>query len=167
MATLCSFAPLCRADARVLILGSMPGRASLEAGRYYAHPRNSFWPIMGEALGFDPAIDYAARCSALGEGGIALWDVLARCRRGSSLDSDIVADSLVANDLGGLLERHPAIRRILFNGAMAERCFCRLVLPQLSPRCREISRRRLPSTSPAHAGMRYAAKRAVWLEALR
>ncbi|MBP7623629.1 MAG: DNA-deoxyinosine glycosylase, partial [Xanthomonadales bacterium] len=103
-----SFPPLIAAHARVLILGSMPGIASLQALRYYAHPRNQFWPILGELLGFDASADYALRVQALHKAGIAVWDVLAECEREGSLDTSIRRDSEQANDLPGLLAKHPA-----------------------------------------------------------
>ena len=155
-----SFPPIAAPDARLLILGSMPGLASLAAGQYYAHPRNAFWPIMGKLLGFSPALDYAARVASLHQAGIAVWDVLYSCRRQGSLDSAIEDDSLVTNDLAGFLAGQPAIRHVFFNGAKAEHCFRRhieLAVPQ-----REIVFRRLPSTSPAHAGRSFEQKLAAW-----
>lgn len=155
------FPPLAEAGARVLILGSMPGTASLSADAYYAHPRNLFWPFMGSILGFDPAATYAARCAALGASGIALWDVLKECVRAGSLDSAILPTSVVPNDINGLLARCPHIRTILFNGSAADQMFRRHVLPGLagSSAYRLV---RLPSTSPAHASQSGAAKLAVW-----
>ena len=161
-----SFAPLAPADARVLILGSMPGKRSLAEQRYYAHPQNSFWRILGAVLGFDAALPYAARCEALVAGGIAVWDVLAACRRASSLDTDIENASIRPNDLAGFLEAHPSIIAIRFNGAMAEQAVNRHILPALPPSQRAIDRLRLPSTSPAHAGLRFEAKLAAWRSAL-
>src|SRR5690554_5999342 len=94
MTRLQAFPPVANDDAHTLILGSMPGTASLTAGQYYAHPRNLFWPIVGELLGFDPSAPYTARIAALSARGYALWDVLSGCRRAGSLDSAIEADSL-------------------------------------------------------------------------
>ena len=74
METSTGFAPVARHDARVLILGSLPGRRSLEAGEYYAHPQNAFWPIMTSL--FAVTGDYHQRCEGLKEHRIALWDVL-------------------------------------------------------------------------------------------
>ena len=158
-----SFAPLYRNDARLLILGSMPGVASLGAAEYYAHPRNLFWHFMGEALAFDPALPYAQRVLALHEGGVAVWDVLARCRRPGSLDSAIDPLSVEANDIAALLRACPGIRRICFNGTAAESLFRRhIVLPEPMPELL-----RLPSSSPANAGMSRGVKRTLWLAALQ
>lgn len=157
-----SFTPIAAPDATRLILGSMPGKRSLAERQYYAHPQNSFWKILAHLLEFDPTLPYAARCAALTTGRVALWDVLAACTRTSSLDSDIVESSIVANDFAAFLARHRQIRAIYFNGAKAETSFARHVLPSLPSSLQTIARRRLPSTSPAHAAMRFEAKLDAW-----
>lgn len=161
-----SFPPIARPDARLLVLGSMPGAASLRAEQYYAHPQNLFWKILGQILGFDPKAPYAERVACLQEAGIALWDVLASCRRPGSLDSDIHADSAVANDLADFLARHHGIKRICFNGATAETMFRRHVLPQLLASGISIETVRLPSTSPANASIPLQQKMDAWYAAL-
>jgi hypoxanthine-DNA glycosylase len=154
-----SFDPIARRDARTLILGSMPGAASLAAGRYYAHPRNAFWRIMAELLGFDPQAPYATRARALCAARVALWDVLHSCVRRGSLDTMIVNDSEVANDFRAFFRAHPRIDTVCFNGAKAEASYRRHVLPGIAAGFRYV---RLPSTSPAHAGLSYARKLAAW-----
>lgn len=154
------FPPVVAPGARCLILGSMPGRASLLADRYYAHPRNAFWPIMGELLGAGPAQPYEIRLQKLTAAGIALWDVIAACERPGSLDADIVGQTVRPNDFVGFLARYPEIDRIYFNGAAAEQAFRRHVLPRLVER--PLRLHRLPSTSPAHAARNYADKLAAW-----
>lgn len=158
-----SFPPLVALGATRLILGSMPGVASLTAGQYYAHPQNAFWRIMGAVVGFEASAPYADRVQALKCAGFAVWDVLAACERTGSLDSAIVRESEVANDLAGLLAQHPTMTRVYFNGATAEAAFKR--------RCHALTTRadlrfvRLPSSSPAHASLRFADKCAVWCAA--
>ncbi|MCB1865591.1 MAG: DNA-deoxyinosine glycosylase [Chromatiales bacterium] len=155
------FPPVARADARILILGTMPGRASLAAGRYYAYPHNAFWPIMGELLGFDSQAGYATRCAALRKARIALWDVLASCQRPGSLDADIDRDSIQANDFADFFQRHRAIRTVFFNGVEAERLFTRHVLRADQP-WPTLKFQRLPSTSPANASVSRTDKLAAW-----
>ena len=158
------FAPVADpATARVLILGSMPGKASLDASQYYAHPRNQFWSIMGTLFGAHPALPYAERLAMLTGAGLALWDVLSSCERRGSLDSAIDIRSAQANDFAAFLGRHTGIRRVLFNGALAETCFRRDVMPHIRP----LDMLRLPSTSPAHAGLSAADKLEAWRAALQ
>ena len=161
-----SFAPVASAEARVLVLGSMPGVASLAAERYYAHPQNAFWPIVGELCGFDPELAYPRRLAALRRAGVALWDVLARCEREGSLDSDIESQSMRANDFAAFLRRHRGITAVLCNGGTAHRLFRRLVRPTLPDPWRTLPVAKLPSTSPAYAAMRRADKLRAWRAAL-
>ena len=157
-----AFPPVVADGARLLILGSMPGEASLRLGQYYGHARNAFWPIIGALLGCPPDADYAARTAALTANRIALWDVIATCARRGSLDSAIEPDSVRVNDFDALFGAYPGIRCIAFNGGTAEREYQRRVFPALPVLYRHIERIRLPSTSPAHAGMALDAKLAAW-----
>jgi double-stranded uracil-DNA glycosylase len=154
------FPPVAAPDARLLILGSMPGQASLRAAEYYAHERNAFWRIMGDLLGAGPELPYAQRLEKLTAAGIALWDVIAACERAGSLDADIVGHSVAANDFAAFFTVHRNIARVFFNGAAAETAFRRRVLPGLPDSSLQLSR--LPSTSPAHAARSYADKLAAW-----
>ena len=154
--------PICEADAHTLILGSMPGRESLLQQRYYAHPRNSFWPIVTDLFGMTTQ-GYAQNAEMLGRQGIAVWDVLKACFRSSSLDSDIDDSSIITNDFETFFTQYPHIDRIFFNGAKAESIYRKQVLPGLPDIQAGIALHRLPSTSPAHAGMTVADKRQAWM----
>jgi len=154
------FAPIEDTAAIVLILGSMPGKASLAAGEYYAHPRNLFWPIMGELVGAHTGLPYEGRLRMLKSSGIALWDVLESCIRNSSLDSHIEEASIIPNDFESFFLRHPNIAYVFFNGAKAEQCFLRHVQPTLTSH--SLQYQRLPSTSPANAGTPYGKKLDAW-----
>lgn len=140
----------------------MPGKASLAARQYYAHPRNAFWPIVERLHGVPADSPYEQRTRALAKAGVALWDVLAHCCRESSLDSDIELPSAQPNDLAGFLAGHPQIRLICFNGQPAQRLFERLVLPELGNDHRAIMRLTLPSTSPANARLSLEMKLEAW-----
>ncbi len=162
-----SFPAIADAKARILILGSMPGNASLAAGQYYAHAQNLFWHILAEVTGTAAAAPYAARARALRSCGIALWDVLESCARDGSLDSAIDEASINANDFASFYRLHPGIVQVFFNGAKAEASYRRYVLPGLAPGLGSRTYRRLPSTSPANASMSRAYKQRVWTQALR
>jgi hypoxanthine-DNA glycosylase len=155
-----SFAPIIGASPRIIILGSMPGVASLEAMQYYAHPRNAFWPILDELFGIDRKACYQSRVAELERLPLILWDTLRACHRPGSLDSNIEMQSARANDFPGLLQRFPGVRAILFNGATSEKYFRQLVLPELHASDLELIR--MPSTSPANAGMNFEQKLAAW-----
>jgi TDG/mug DNA glycosylase family protein len=159
---LIGFAPIARADATRLVLGSMPSRLSLEHQQYYGNPRNAFWGMCAQALGFDANEPYVERSAALIDARIAVWDVLYACVRRTSLDSDIEEDSVVANDFATLLNRCPSLQAIYFNGAAAERLFRRYVSPTLGEQLQSMTMLRLPSTSPANAALNFDAKCARW-----
>ena len=161
-ASLNSFPPLVNGSTHTLVLGSMPGRVSLAEHQYYAHPRNGFWHIMGELFGADFTVPYPQRIAILLDHGIGLWDVIGSCTRTTSLDSDIVEDSIQVNDFGTLLTTYPRIRRILFNGTKAEQCFHRYARPHVIELLTHLSCRRLISTSPANARYSIADKIRLW-----
>jgi hypoxanthine-DNA glycosylase len=160
------FECIARADARVLILGSLPGKVSLQRGQYYAQPQNAFWRIMGELVGASPDLPYEDRLRALNENGIALWDVCAAGHRSGSLDSAIQLSTVETNDFSRFLSAHNGIGLICFNGTKAKEIYdCKVEQdpPSLFERIRyEV----LPSTSPAHAGMSFEHKLSRWRNAL-
>jgi hypoxanthine-DNA glycosylase len=139
-----SMPPVGSADARVLILGSLPGEASLAALRYYAHPRNQFWRLLGRALEEElVALAYQDRLDRLTARGIALWDVVGEARRPGSLDGAI--RQATANPLIDYIATHPRLRAVAFNGTAAAR-LGRLAIGEAGP----IWLIDLPSSSPAH-----------------
>lgn len=156
--------PIVDADSECLILGSMPGAESLRLGRYYAHPRNGFWPILGAIYGFAPDAPYPHRVDGLRRHRIAVWDVVGRCSRDGSLDSAIDVGSLETNDLPGLLRAHPRIRHVYFNGSFAEKVYRNRIGFEATDN--PPSFQRLPSTSPAYASVPLDSKRRVWASAL-
>lgn len=160
MARIYSFEPIEDKNAEILILGSMPGIASLEANQYYAHAQNSFWRIISELLEFDLTSPYVVRTQALKSARIALWDVLQSCTREGSLDAMIARETQIANDFQTFFSTHKSIRHVFFNGAKAEDFFKRHVLKSIESG--SISYLRLPSTSPAHAAMTFERKLNAW-----
>ncbi len=161
-----SLAPVARADASVLILGSIPSALSLKYQQYYAMPRNAFWTIMGELYGAARNLPYEHRLTTLMDRHIAIWDVLATCFRPGSMDADIRTGDAVANDFVAFHASHPDIRLVLFNGLKAEQLHTRLVRPGLAELRPDLRYARLPSTSPANAAARLDHKVAAWREAL-
>lgn len=145
------------ADARILILGSLPGDRSLAEGRYYAHPRNQFWRLIGAVLGEDlPALDYEARLVRLAARRVGLWDIYRQAVRRGSLDTAIRDGR--PNDLAGLCAGLPGLRLVAFNGLKAG-SGARLLPAGLAHAI-------LPSSSPAHT-LAYDAKLDAWQDALR
>jgi TDG/mug DNA glycosylase family protein len=150
-----SFPPVVDAQARALVLGTLPGEESLRRGEYYAHPRNLFWPIVFALFGEPPAVNYAERLAFLTAHRIAVWDVCEIGEREASADSTIRMER--ANAIGSLLDQHPLIRAVAFNGTSARRLHDRHF-----PRRADITYLALPSTSPAHARIDFAAKLSHW-----
>jgi TDG/mug DNA glycosylase family protein len=157
---LTGFAPVLPRLPRALVLGSMPGGASLAAGQYYAHPRNAFWPVMQSLFGIDAGLPYEQRIEGLRLAGIALWDVVYQCRRKGSLDTSIEPASVVVNDIAALLATHTSIRAVFCNGGGAWQLLQRyFVRPGRHP---DIPVYRMPSTSPANARMTLQQKCSEW-----
>ena len=152
-----AFDPVVDANTRLLILGSLPGDASLRAGQYYGHPRNAFWRLIGGVIGRDiAAVPYEERLAALRTAGIGLWDVIASAERSGSLDAAIRQPE--AADLRGLIASLPELRAVAFNGGAAAR-LGRAVLAG----GRGVELIDLPSSSPAHARP-FEEKAAAWAQ---
>jgi TDG/mug DNA glycosylase family protein len=154
------FPPISSPSARILILGSLPGRLSLECGEYYAHPQNSFWKVIAARVPDLPS-DYAGRVRALIEQRFALWDVLAAATRSGSLDANI-ADDAISNNFRAFFHAHNEIQLIGLNGGTAAKLYERHVLPTLADSQCAIARITLPSTSPAYASLTFAEKVKRW-----
>lgn len=150
-----SFLPISNPNARVLILGTMPGAQSLALSQYYGHPQNAFWKIMFALFDIPYSKDYEERKNLLLTNQIAVWDVLEACIREGSLDSAIQEE--VPNDIHSFLKSHPNIRHIFFNGQKAAAFFKKYI--KLDEQYHLTT---LPSTSPAHAGKSFEAKLKEW-----
>jgi hypoxanthine-DNA glycosylase len=141
-----SFPPIVAPNTRVLVLGSLPGEASLAAQRYYAHPRNGFWHLIGKVIGRElVSLAYEARLAALLEAGVGLWDTVASAHRRGSLDTAI--REAEHNGLLELAASLPGLRAVGFNGKAA----ARIGMPQLAST--SLALVPLPSSSPANAAM--------------
>jgi hypoxanthine-DNA glycosylase len=146
--------PVIGRDTRLLVLGSFPGVASLQAQQYYGHPRNQFWPILSAIWGVDLlGMDYAQRIAEVRQRGLGIWDVYASCRREGSLDSAIEEAEL--NDLGSLRRHAPGLLAVAHNGGESARVM-RIT------RTLGLPVHRLPSTSPANASWSFERKLAAW-----
>jgi len=152
--SLTGLAPVLALDTRVLVLGSFPGAASLAAGRYYAHPRNQFWPLVSAVIGEDLArLPYEERLPRLLAHRFGLWDVLAGCEREGSLDSAI--RNPAANDFARLRTLCPVLETVGFNGQASGK-----FAPQFAQAGYHTVV--LPSSSPAHMAMSFEQKLEVW-----
>ncbi len=151
------FDPVTRSDTRLLVLGSLPGAVSLAAGRYYAHPQNQFWRLIGAVIGRELVpLAYEARLEGLLDARIGLWDTVAAAARKGSLDAAIRLHR--ASDLAALAAALPALRAVAFNGAASAR-IGRGQLAAVS----SLDLIDLPSSSPAYASLPFERKREAWL----
>lgn len=150
-----SFPPVVRADTRVLVLGSLPGERSLAEGRYYAHPQNQFWRLVGGAIGRElEGLGYEDRLAALLDAGVGLWDTVASATRRGSLDAAI--RDAEHNPLADLAASLPELRAVAFNGATSAKIGTALLAGS------GLALLALPSSSPAHAAMPFAEKLRLW-----
>lgn len=166
MTLLAGFEPVIKKSSQILILGSMPGVASLQKHQYYAHPRNAFWPIMEQLFSMKHGLPYEQRCAILSSAGVGVWDVLKSCRRTGSLDSSIEANTEQANDFDRLFSSHYTIRAVFFNGGTAERLYKKHILSSGSIQKKDLAYHRLPSTSPAYAAAGFDEKLERWKKLL-
>ncbi len=151
-----SFPPIAAPDARVLVLGSLPGDRSLAARRYYAHPQNQFWQLMSPVVGRDlAALDYDDRLAVLRTRRVALWDVIGSAQRAGSTDAAIL--DIEGNNLAGLIATLPGLRAIAFNGGTALKQGLKLLGRDFT-RAEIVA---LPSSSPLHT-IGLAAKQPAW-----
>jgi len=151
------FPPVVGPGARILILGTLPGAASLKQQQYYAHPQNAFWKMLERLFDIPAKAPYIARCERVKETKLAIWDVCHSACRPGSLDSAIEANSVIANDLASLLVSYPKIELIAFNGHTAATLFKKHIKTSLLAETVT-----LPSTSPAHASLRFEEKLERW-----
>jgi TDG/mug DNA glycosylase family protein len=150
-----SFPPVVAPDTRVLVLGSLPGERSLAAGRYYAHPRNRFWHLIGKVIGAELGpLDYEVRLAELLAARVGLWDTVASAHRAGSLDAAI--RDAEHNPLADLAASLPDLRAVGFNGQAS----ARIGMPQLAHT--ELALIPLPSSSPANAAIPLAEKEKLW-----
>ena len=163
-------APIWRADAKVLILGSLPGVASLQAAQYYAHPRNQCWPILQHLFAIDASLPYLERIHCAQQQGIAFWDLVQSAKRRGSLDSAIINKSIASNRLLELLTELPKLQHIALNGQKAAELFDKQRASDLELQqwllTHSLQCHRLPSTSPAHATLSLDEKLVYWRRAL-
>jgi TDG/mug DNA glycosylase family protein len=141
---------------RVLILGSFPSPLSLEAGEYYANPRNLFWNIMEVHLGISKGSPYMEKLAGLKKNSIGLWDVIFSCERHGAMDHAI--RNVTLNDIPLFLHDHPAVRMVIANGSTAGRYLGKFRSEWPS----RVSVHILPSTSPANARTSFSDKLGAW-----
>lgn len=150
-----SFPPFVNSDTETLILGTMPGIASLEKQEYYAHPRNHFWKIIYTLFDKLPVSEnFNEKIGFLQSHRIGLWDVLENCERKGSLDIHI--KNQTENDFENLFQKFPRITKIVFNGKESHRYFVKKF-----GQMEGITYYVMPSTSPANT-MSFENKLKTW-----
>ncbi|MEY3037845.1 MAG: hypothetical protein RL143_412 [Pseudomonadota bacterium] len=159
------FPPAYRNDAKLLVLGSLPGKRSIAQSQYYGHPRNLFWQILSSYIGLAADADYSDRLEAALNNKIALWDVMASAQRPGSLDSSIEKSSVQVNQIPDLIANLPYLNTIILNGGAAMRYFKQAGFDEL---CRSlgVAVEHLPSTSPAHAALSFEMKSVQWQQVI-
>jgi hypoxanthine-DNA glycosylase len=150
-----SFPPIITSRSTLLILGTMPGRQSLQHQQYYANMQNAFWRIMFGMFGKEVPAIYGERISFLHSKGIAVWDVLKSCNREGSLDENIIDEE--PNDFRTLFIKHPNIKTIVFNGNNPHKYF-----KKYSGIGTGHEFHTMPSTSPANRTKRFDQKLELW-----
>ncbi|MCH7323715.1 DNA-deoxyinosine glycosylase [Solibacillus sp. MA9] len=135
--------PIVDENTRILVVGSMPGKQSLDKQQYYGNARNHFWPIIGELFQVEIPDNYEERIALLRSNKIGLWDSIASCERKGSLDATIKNET--PNDFAKLFEQYPQVQLVLFNGSKSLDVFKKHVgLQVLENR----AYKKMPSTSP-------------------
>ncbi|MCF6365655.1 MAG: DNA-deoxyinosine glycosylase [Bacteroidales bacterium] len=150
-----SFPSIVKPDAKILILGTMPGKTSLEINEYYGYKHNVFWKIMFELFEIEYSNNYKIKKSLLKNNNIALWDTLKYCERKGSLDSNIKNEEI--NDFNVFFSEARNIKAVLFNGKSAYNFYKKHI--GFNDDFRYYS---LPSTSPANASMNFETKLKHW-----
>lgn len=158
------FAPVARRDARVLILGSMPSRQSLDQQQYYGNPHNAFWRIVSDYSDVPALAPYEERVQGVLDAGIAIWDVIKTCVRPGSLDASIESASIEVNAFNDFFTKHSGVHAIFLNGGKAAQEYRRRVLPMLLPSFQKLVTTTLLSTSPANARYTLDEKKTDWAQ---
>ena len=143
-----SFEPLIFQNTEILILGSLPGRKSIELNQYYGHPRNRIWSILSHLKEKETPINYDDKKAFLNSFKIGLWDVAHSAIRKGSLDSNIKDEK--PNNINSLTKNNPSIKVIGFNGKKSEQMFYKFF--KLNPALKYVS---LPSSSPANMAINF------------
>jgi hypoxanthine-DNA glycosylase len=153
--TIYSFPYFINSDTEILILGTMPGSASLAKQEYYANPRNHFWKILYTLFDALPiSKNFEEKVQFLQLNKIGVWDVLENCERKGSLDIHIKNQK--ENDFETLFKEFPSITKIIFNGKQSHAFFYKRF-----GQIEGITYYVMPSTSPANT-VSFENKLKIW-----